>query len=372
MFTQSIRVGRILGIPIGMNYTWFIVFVLITLSLTTQFADKHPSWSYGEHLILGIVTSVLFFGSIVLHELGHSFLALRFGIPVQAITLFIFGGVAQISKEPKNPSQEFFIAIAGPIVSALLAGFFYGLRLATEGLYEGLISLGEWLARINIAVAVFNLIPGFPLDGGRVLRSIAWRVTGSFERATSVAAGSGQFFAYMFIFFGVWQVLRGNSFDGLWIGFIGWFLLNAAQMSAVQTRLRHALTGVRARDVMTEECLHLPGNLSVEELVEHHFLRTGARCSMVVDGNRFRGLITLHEIKTIPRDKWSRTTLQAAMIPQESLLSVSPETAVADVLDFMQEHNISQVPVLEDGRLVGVIGRDRLLSMVHTRLELKV
>ncbi|MFQ5799341.1 MAG: site-2 protease family protein, partial [Bacteroidota bacterium] len=320
MFAQSIRLGRILGIPIGMNYTWFIVFVLIALSLTTQFADLHPSWSYAEHLILGIVTSILFFGSIVLHELGHSMLALRYGIPVQAITLFVFGGVAQITREPEKPSQEFFIAVAGPVVSALLGAVFYALKVGTEGFYEGLPSLAEWLARINIAVALFNLIPGFPLDGGRILRSIAWRMSGSFERATVVAAGSGQFFAYVFIFFGVWHALTGNFFNGLWIGFIGWFLLNAAQMSTVQTRLRHALAGVLARDVMAQECLRLPGNLSVKELVEHHLLRTGARCSMIVDGDRFRGLVTLHEIKTIPIDEWAQTSLQAVMIPRESLL----------------------------------------------------
>ena len=372
MFTQSIRLGRIIGIPIGMNYTWFIVFVLITLSLTTQFADLHPAWSYAEHLIFGVVTSILFFASVVLHELGHSLLAIRYGIPVRAITLFIFGGVAQIAREPEKPSQEFFIAIAGPIVSAVLGGCFFALKVGTEGLYEGLSSLGAWLARINIALAVFNLIPGFPLDGGRILRSIVWKYTNSFERATGVAAWSGQLFAYLFIFFGVWQALSGNFFNGLWIGFIGWFLLNAAQMSTAQTRLRHALGGVLARDVMTQECLRLPSNLSVEELVDHHLLRTGARCSMVVDGDRFRGLVTLHQIKTVPKEEWAQTSLQAVMIPRESLLSVSAETAVTEVLEFMREHNVSQVPVLDNSRLIGVIGRDQLLSLVHTRLELKV
>lgn len=372
MFTQSIRLGRILGIPIGMNYTWFIVFVLIAMSLTTEFAHLHPSWSHAENLIFGVVTSLLFFASIVLHELGHSVLALRYGIPVQAITLFIFGGVAHISREPEKPSQEFFIAIAGPIVSAILAGVFYTIDVGTRGIFEGVSSLGQWLARINLAVVLFNLIPGFPLDGGRILRSIVWKYTENFGRATAIAANSGQFFAYMFIFLGVWQALTGNFFDGLWIGFVGWFLLNAAQMSSVQARLRYALSGVSARDVMTQECLQLPGNLSVEELVEHHLLRTGARSSMVVEEDRFRGLVTLHEVKNVPKEEWAQTLLQSVMIPRETLLSVSPETSVSDVLQFMQERNISQVPVLEDSKLVGVIGRDRVLSLVHTRLELKV
>jgi len=372
MFAQSIRLGRILGIPVGMNYTWFIVFVLISLSLSTQFADQNPSWSYAEHLVFGIVTSLLFFASILLHELGHSVLALRYGIPVQAITLFVFGGVAQISREPDKPSQEFFIAIAGPIVSAVLGVLFFGVKLLSEGSFEGLVSLGAWLARINIAVALFNLIPGFPLDGGRILRSIAWRISGSFEKATVIAAGCGQFFAYVFIFFGIWIALSGNFFNGLWIGFIGWFLLNAAQMSTVQTRLKHALKGIVARNVMTQECLRLPGNLSVEEVVENHMLRTGTRCALVVDGERLRGLVTLHEIKTVPKEDWSRTSLQAVMIPPERLQSVSTKTPVSEVLQFMRDHNISQLPVVEDGKLVGLIGRDHLLALLHTRLEVKV
>ncbi len=258
MHKQSVRIGTILGIPFGVNYSWFIIFVLITMSLSTQFANLHPQWSYAEHLLFGIATSILFFASVVLHELGHSVMALKYGIPVKAITLFVFGGVAEIGKEPEKPTHEFNIAIAGPVVSAGLGVMFYGVMFLARGTSEGIAALGEWLGRINIVLAVFNLVPGFPLDGGRVLRSIVWKYTGSFERATTIAAGSGQFFAYAFIIYGIYQALSGNFFGGLWIGFIGWFLLSAAQSTVAQASIRSTLSRVTVRDVMTNECLRLP------------------------------------------------------------------------------------------------------------------
>lgn len=371
MFTQSIRFGRILGIPLGVNYTWFIVFILITLSLSTQYLHLHPDWSYAEHLIFGIITSILFFGSVVLHELGHSVIALKYGIPVKAITLFIFGGVANIAKEPEKPMHEFNIAIAGPIVSALLGALFYGLKYIAGDTYEGVSSLGDWLGRINLMLALFNLIPGFPLDGGRVFRAIVWKYTGSYKRATTIAASSGQFFAYVFIFFGVWQALTGNFFDGLWIGFIGWFLLSAAQSATLQLAFRYTLKGVTAAEIMTKDCLLVPGNITVADLIERHVFRTGARCSIVMDGERFRGLVTLHELKKVPKDAWAVTLLQSVMVATENLLSVTAQTPADKVLQLMNDQDVSQVPVLEDGRLLGVIGRDRLLNLVQAHLELK-
>jgi len=363
--------GRILGIPFGVNYSWFIIFVLITTSLFTQFASLHPQWTITEHLVFGIATSILFFASVVLHELGHSVMALKYGIPVKAITLFVFGGVAEIGKEPEKPMHEFTIAIAGPIVSAGLGVLFYGVMMLARGSSEGFAALGEWLGRINILLAVFNLIPGFPLDGGRVLRSIVWKYTGSFERATAIGAGSGQFFAYAFIIYGIFQALSGNVFGGLWIGFIGWFLLSAAQATVVQASIRSTLSGVRVRDVMTNECLRLPGFISIADLVENHLLKTGVRCTLVTDGDRLRGLITLHEIKQVPREEWNRTSLQAVMVTEELLTSVPPDAAIEAVLRVLSEENINQVPVVQNGRLLGVAGRERLLALVKTRLEFK-
>jgi Zn-dependent protease len=368
---QSFRIGKVLGIPIGVNSSWFIIFVLITLSFSTQFAHQHPTWTGAQHLAFGIATSLLFFGSVLLHELGHSVVALHYGIPVRSITLFIFGGVARIAREPGRPSQEFQIAIAGPVVSALLGTLFYALGAGTRGVLEGISSLGQWLGSINLALAAFNLIPGFPLDGGRVLRAVVWKYTGSFERATKIAAGSGQAFAYAFILFGAWQALTGNFFGGLWIGFIGWFLLSAAQTTSAQVSFRHALEGIKAGDLMIRDCLEVPGSLSVAELVEHHLLRSGARCAIITDGERFRGLLTLHEIKQVPKEEWESTSLQAVMVPAEAAVTVAPSTPVNQVLAVMIEGNFGQVPVVEAGKFLGVVRRDRLLSLVETRLELK-
>jgi len=371
MYAQSLRLGRILGIPFGVNYSWFIIFLLITLSLTTQYSHLHPSWSSAGRVVFGIVTSLLFFGSVLLHELGHSVLALKYNIPVRSITLFIFGGIAQIGKEPEKPAHEFKIAIAGPVVSAFLALLFYGLVFIAEDSSEAVAALGEWLGRINLSLALFNLLPGFPLDGGRVLRSILWKYTGSYERSTKIAAGAGNIVAYGFIGIGVWQALTGNFFGGLWIGFIGWFLLSAAQSTTLQIKFRSALKGVTAADVMTRECLQLPGNISVAELVEHHLLKSGARCAMVMDGERFRGLVTLHEVKKVSRDDWPLTPLQAVMVPETELAHVSPSTPVEIILQKMNEQDISQIPVIDRGQLLGIIRRDRLLALVQTRLELK-
>ena len=302
MFGQSLRFGKILGIPLGVNYSWFVIFALITLSLTTQFRYEHPHWVLAEHIIFGLSTSLLFFGSVLLHELGHSVMALHYGIPVRAITLFVFGGVAQIDREPEKPFHEFAIAVAGPVVSAVLGVWFYGLMVASRGVFLGFADLSAWLGRINIVLAVFNLIPGFPLDGGRILRSIVWRATGSFERATRAAAGSGQVFAYGFILWGVWQALNGDFFDGLWIGFIGWFLLSAAQAASAQATIRGSLAGITAATIMSQDVLKVPSSFTVAELVHDNLLRTGARSAMVMDGDTFLGLVTLHEVKGVPHD----------------------------------------------------------------------
>jgi Zn-dependent protease len=371
MLTQSLRFGTILGIPVGVNYSWFVIFVLITLSLTTQFTHLHPDWSYSEHLIFGIATSLLFFISVLLHELGHSIVALRYHIPVKAITLFVFGGVAHIGKEPEKPVHEFNIAIAGPIVSTVLGGLFYLLAALAQGMAEGVMALGEWLGRINLMLALFNLLPGFPLDGGRLLRAVVWKYTGSYERATVVAAGSGQLVAYGFILFGIWEAFRGEFISGLWIGFIGWFLLTAAQATGVQLRFRSALRGVTASDVMSSDCLRLPGNITIASLVDNYLLKGGVRCSMIMDGDQFRGLVTLHEIKRVPRDQWAVTSLQTVMVPDSMLSKVSATTPIDVVLQRMNEENINQIPVVENGRLVGIVSRDRLLSVIQMYLELK-
>jgi Zn-dependent protease/CBS domain-containing protein len=372
VFTHTIRLGRLLGIPVGVHYSWFIVFVLVTLSLVVQFATDYPGWAPGMQYGVGVLTSVLLFLSVVLHELGHSIVAQRKGIRVRAITLFVFGGVAQIEREPSRPKDEFEIAVAGPVVSVLLAGAFSGFSRVMEPTSEPLQVLGQWLGRINFILAAFNLIPGFPLDGGRILRAILWKATGSYDRGTRLASAAGQGIAYLFIIAGVWIAFSGSVMSGLWMGFIGWFLLSAAQAAVAQLDMRRLLMGVRAEDAMTTDCLILPRGMSVAELVEDHFLRTGRRCALVVEGDRLVGLITLHQVRRVPRSEWAVTPLEAVAIPEAELYAVPPEMELSEVLALMDDHQVNQVPVVRNGRIVGLLGREQLMRVLRTRLELGV
>jgi Zn-dependent protease/CBS domain-containing protein len=355
---------------VGLHYSWFIVFVLITLSLVAEFAVSHPHWSRFEHYGVGLATSVLFFVSVLLHELGHSVVALRKGVPVRAITLFVFGGVAQIEREPSRPADEFQIAIAGPVVSFLLAGLLYGLSAGAETVSEAVSTLGQWLGRTNFMLAAFNLIPGFPLDGGRVFRALMWKYTGSFDRGTRIASATGQMIAYLFILGGVWIAFTSNFISGLWLGFIGFFLLSAAQATVVQLDVRRMLDGIRARDVVATDCLVMPRSESVAGLVEEQLLRTGRRCALITDDDRLVGLVTIHQIRQVPRDDWSVTSLGSIAIPVAQLHAVPPDMELADVLTLMDDYNVNQVPVVSEGRVLGLLSREQMMHVIRTRMEL--
>src|SRR6202162_299737 len=227
---SSLRIGRILGIPIYLHASWVIIFVLITLSLAMQFTQEHPQWTSAQHWSVGVVTSLLFFASVLFHELSHSVVALAYKIRVISIALFVFGGVARIGREPAKAIQEFNIAIAGPLASLFLAAGFYSLTLFFP-YAEMTGALAVWLWQTNAALALFNLLPGFPLDGGRIFRAVVWGVTKDFSRATKIAGTSGKIVAYGMILFGAGVAMRGQWSSGLWLAFIGWFLRNAPRGS---------------------------------------------------------------------------------------------------------------------------------------------
>jgi Zn-dependent protease/CBS domain-containing protein len=372
MIGQSVKLTTIRGIDVGVHYSWFIIFLLITFSLTGRFASEHPRWTQAEHYAVGILTSLLFFSSILLHELAHSFVALAKGIPVRSITLFVFGGVAQIGREPDRPMTEFQIAIAGPIASALLAVGFGAVAHLAGDEFERISALAGWLSSINLMLALFNLVPGFPLDGGRIFRALLWRVTGNLATATRIAAGTGQTVGYAFMLVGIWTIFTVSWFNGLWLAFIGWFLLNAAQESVLQMSMRSALSGLRAEDIMARDCPTVPGQLSLADLVHEHILRTGRRCFLVSQNGRLEGLVTLHQVKAVPQERWGDSFVVQAMTPIDRLYAVAPETAILDVLRGMEQHDVNQVPVTQDGRLLGMITRDHLLRVLYANLELGV
>lgn len=370
MIGQSLKLTTVRGIEVGVHYSWFIIFFLITFSLTGRFASAHPHWTQSEHYAVGIATSLLFFASILLHELAHSFVALAKGIPVRAITLFVFGGVAQMGREPDRPMTEFQIAIAGPVTSALLAGGFGTIAFLAGDEFERISALAGWLASINLLLAVFNLVPGFPLDGGRIFRAALWRFTGNLTKATRIAAGTGQTLGYALIFFGIWIGFTANWFSGLWLALIGWFLLNAAQESVVQVSMRSVLTGLKAEDVMATECSTVPGNRSLADLVEGEIFRTGNRCFLVSCNEQVEGLVTLHQVKAVPRELWSRTPVRGAMTPLARMRIVAPETPVMEVLQVMEREDVNQVPVMRNGGLLGMISREHLLRVLSAYVEL--
>ncbi len=365
---SGVPLGRVFGIPIYLHPSWFIIFALITVSLRTQFTSQHPHWTPAQHWMLGIVTSVLFFASVVFHELSHSVVAMRYKIPVRSITLFVFGGLSSIEREPESAKQEFNIAVAGPLSSLFLAGCFWLIAHFWHG-NEMVAAAAGWLWWINLLLALFNLVPGFPLDGGRILRGIVWGINKNFTHATQIAANAGRAFAYLMIIVGIWQALNGNWIGGLWIAFIGWFLLSAAQESYAHVAIRSTLTGLRAEDMMTSDVPTVPRDLSLEEYV-HEVLRTGRRCHIVTGAGTPVGMITLHAVRKVPRENWSSNSVQAAMLSLDHVHSAAPDEPALGVLERMQREDIDQMPILAEGRIIGMIGRETILRVLHTRLQI--
>jgi Zn-dependent protease len=369
-------IGRIASIELAVDHTWLFIFLLVTLSLGTQFRLSHESWSMVQTWSTAVVTSALFFASILLHELGHSLVAQRLGVRVRSITLFIFGGLAQLESEPRRPRDELLIAVAGPLVSVFL-GLVFVLAarvLAGVGGVGAVAAEGfAWLGRINLFLAAFNVVPGFPLDGGRVLRGILWGVTGSFERATAIAAFSGSVFAYSLIGFGIFAaLLAGQLLGGLWLVFIGWFLLSAAQATVGQMMTERILEVVRAGDAMEsvrDACVS--GSETLAELASEAVLRRGLRTFYVVDSRgRLRGLVTLQELAQVPAGERGTLCLEDIMIPVDRLEVLAPDDDGWAALRRMTERAVNQLPVLEGGRLLGALTRERLLALVQAQLAL--
>ncbi len=373
----QIKLGRIFGIEIGLHYSWLIIAVLIALSLTQYFAQAHPDWNSSVIWTMAIVTALLFFLSIVIHELSHAAIARRNDLPVKSITLFALGGVAEIEKEAENAKTEFWMGIIGPITSAAIGIICLGISylLGWIPLSEPntpLMAMLVWLGYINFGLAIFNMLPGFPMDGGRVFRGIVWAITGNRTKATKIASLTGQFLALSFIIFGLIMFFRGSGFGGLWIAFIGWFLLNAAKATYAQEAISQQLAGLLVSDVMNQDCPVVDSRINVETFVEDSLLRTGQRCFVVVENGTPLGLITSHEVKSIERRLWSFKMVTDAMKPLESIQVVSPETPVIEALEIIGREDVNQLPVVSNGQLKGIISRDRILNYLLTKQELKL
>ncbi len=368
---SNIRLGKIFGIEIGLHYSWFLIALLIVASLYSEFHHSHPAWGDSVILATALATGLLFFVSLLLHELAHSVFARSHGIPVREITLFALGGVSQLEKEPASASVEFWMAIAGPLTSAAIGGVCLGAGLVA-GRAGPVHEMLSWLGYINLALAGFNMIPGYPLDGGRILRAILWWKTSDMDRATRNAAKVGQGVGLLFIIWGIMQFVGGAGIGGLWISFIGWFLLTAAGESYARVNVAHAFEGVTVGDVMSNDCPALDGNLNIEHFVHDELLRTGRRCFVITQNGNMAGLLTPHEVKEIARARWPYTTLSDVMIPLENLHTVPPDTPLKNALEIMGREDLNQLPVVVNGHLEGVLSRAQILDYLHTRTQLKV
>ncbi len=363
---SSIRLGRVFGIPIGLHYTWFLVFFAVTWLLAENiYPNEYPQWSKAESWGSAVATSLLFFASVVAHELGHSLVAMAHGIKVKSITLFVFGGVAQISREASRPLVEFLIAIAGPLVSAALGGVFIGIHLLTEDASRLVSGVSLYLGQINLMLAVFNMIPGFPLDGGRVFRAVVWGLRGNHFTATRLAARAGQGVGAVFIAGGLAMgAVTRNVFDGIWLAFIGWFLAGMAGQQLRYAQLRETLKGVRVRDVMNGGATMIPAGIDLRSLVEHYIALTSRRSFLVGDGDRWAGLVSVTDIKAVPRNKWPQTTVEQIMVPVARVVTVEADEDALRAIELMDERNVSQAPVMERGVLVGLLRREQVLEFL--------
>jgi Zn-dependent protease/predicted transcriptional regulator len=364
----SLRIGKIAGIDIYIHVSWIIILVLLTVSLATGwFPQLYPGWSTATYWVAGFISALLLFVSVLLHELAHSLVARRRGLPVKNITLFIFGGVSNIEQEPKSPGIEFQMAVVGPLTSLLIGIVCFLLQLPLRGTNSPLEGILFYLAVTNLLLGVFNLIPGFPLDGGRVLRSIVWKITGSMRQATRAASITGQVIAYLFILLGVWLFFTGNILNGIWLGFIGWFLLSAAQSANSQVMLASVFRGVTVGEVMNPKPTTVPPNISLQQLVDAYFLPGGLRYALVMQADQLVGLITLSDIRHIPREQWGQVLVSYAMIPVERLHVVSPQQSLSEVLPLMAGRDVNQLPVVQNGALLGIVSRDAIVHYLEVR-----
>jgi Zn-dependent protease len=367
--TGSIRIARIFGISIEIHYTWLIVFVLIAWSLAVGYFPRvNPALSTRAAVVLAVTAALLFFLALLLHELAHSFVAIREGLAVRRITLFIFGGVAQMAKEPSTAGGEFRMAIAGPLMSIAIGGISWALSRLDEGPVHLLF---QYLGFINLVVAGFNLIPAFPLDGGRVLRSSIWYFTGDLTRATRIATVVGQGFAYLLIGLGVLQVVSGRLGDGIWLVFIGWFLLQAAQAGYQQMLIRRALRGLKVRDLMREDAATVSAGITVGEFVHDYLLRSPDSEFSVVDGGQFRGLISLDDVKKVPRERWNEVLVEEAMTPEAECATVPAAQNAFDAFLTIAAVPAGHAIVLDGHRLVGTLARRDVLARIRNRLVLE-
>jgi Zn-dependent protease/CBS domain-containing protein len=384
---SGFRIGRVFGINIYIDWSWLFIFLLVTWNLAAGvFPSLHPDWSVPLYWGMGVAASVLFFASVLAHELAHAVVAQARGLPVRSITLFIFGGVANIEREPTSPGTEFLVAVVGPVTSIVLGvlATLSGILLSRGGVtgsasveqalanLSPLTTLLLWLGPINIVLGLFNLVPGFPLDGGRVLRSLLWAASGNLRQATRWATWVGQAVAWLFIIAGIAMIFGvripffgTGVISGLWLAFIGWFLNSAAVQSYRQVVVDDMLEGVPVARLMRRDAPTVAPNTSVSQLVDDFVMKTDERAFPVVDGDRLEGLVCLEDVRQVPRAAWDTTPVSQIMTPASQLTVVAPRDDASQALQKLGQRDVRQIPVVQDGHVVGMLRRRDVLRWLQ-------
>ena len=373
MFRSSFKLFRVFGIEIRLDFSWFIVFALFAYYFGfSYFPAVLPNVNAGFIALVTIITVILFFSSVLVHEISHSLVAKSKGTPVEKITLFLFGGMAQIEKEPDTPMSEFVMAIAGPAASFVLA-ILFGVIWFLTGQFELIREPARYLTIINIVLGVFNMFPGYPLDGGRVLRSIIWKVTGNLKRATFIASTAGRVIGFLMIAFGIFLLFTGNFLNGIWLAFIGWFLQSSARMGYRQLVFETAIKGIKVEDVMNDDIVMVSKDMSLQELVDEYFMRYRfGRFPVVEDltSQRFIGVISLHDIKSIDRNRWPEVRVGDIVntVTENEKVDISME--ISDAIKKMGKAELGHLVIMSGNRLKGIITKSDVMRFIKLQSDL--
>lgn len=373
MTSNSFKLGRVAGIDIGVHWSWLFIYVLLTWSLgSTLFDEEFPGWTAGQRWLAGLITASLFFASILLHELSHAVMARRLGLPVHSITLFIFGGVSSLGREPDKPRDEFLIAVVGPGTSFLLSAVFGLAWLFVDPVSHVLSVVCGYLALVNLSLGAFNMLPGFPLDGGRIFRSAVWARKHNLLWATRLASMVGVTVAYILIVAGIVITFWTAFITGIWLIFIGWFLKNASEASYQQMVLHEALEGVPVTTLAHNGAVPVRPDITLRQLADDYILRQGLRYFPVVsEAGVLLGLVTLSDLQHVPDTQWPQTTVYRAMTPRDRLVALSPLDDAVRAFELMVDRDVHQLPILDrDGRLLGFITRAQLMDLIRNRVQL--
>jgi CBS domain-containing protein len=372
---MSLKIGKIIGVEIHLHYTWLIIFMFITFTLAEGFMpQQYPGQSNIIYWITGAASAILLFSSVLFHELFHSYMAIRRGISVPRITLFLFGGVSQIAEEPEDPTAEFRISVVGPLSSFALGGLFGIAWFAADALSltVGIVAPLYYGFLINTLLGLFNLLPAFPLDGGRILRARLWARKKDMLAATRLSTRVSSFFSYGLMFLGFISIIAGDLFGGLWFLFIGWFLKNGAEATLQQTTVTQTLTGVKVEEIMTTQVITISPDIPVTEAIRDYFYRYKHGGYPVVDKEELRGIVTSHDIQNLPKERWGSTYVWGVMTPVDRLVTAKPEDLATGALAKMSKHDLGRLPVIKDSKLIGLVTRSDIMRAIRRRADLKV